>query len=150
MRIPVAAGWTYIFAVGVSSYQLRADQVALPASSLGHVAVEANTTGVAHLFDDANALPLRSLNEHDFQLWTVAPRSSNGWAFLGEAGSKWVGVSRRRFVSVETATDGGLRVLCRGVRGERIQLLAVPPGELRAVAVSHTFEASGDASVRVP
>ena len=141
--------WTYILAVGVPPYQLRTAEVGLPASTLGHVAVEANTTSVARPFDEKSALPLRSLGEWDFQLWTIAPRSSNGWALLGEAATKWVGVSRRRFVSVAEATGGGLLVHCRGVGGERIQLLAAPPGASRTVGVWHTFEASGVASVRV-
>lgn len=79
---------------------------------------------------------------------TVAPRSSNGWALLGEAG-KWVGVSQRRFASVGEATGGGLLVHCQGVAGERIQLLEVPPGASQAVAVWHTFDASGAAAVRI-
>ena len=72
---------------------------------------------------------------------------SNGWALLGEAGSKWVGVSRRRVASIEPTRDGGLLVQCQGVAGERIQLLAVPPGASQAFAVWHTFAASGTASV---
>jgi hypothetical protein len=141
--------WTYLLVVGLSTYRLRTDEIALAPSQIGHVAVEANHTGTARPFDQSNPLPLRSLGEWDFQLWTIAPRSSNGWAFLGEAGSKWVGVSQRRFDSVSTASGGGLLVHCRGVRGESIQLLAVPPGESRAVDIWHTFETDGVDSVHV-
>ena len=141
--------WTYVLAVGVATYSLRVDEAALPPSALGHVAVEANGTRASRPFDEAHALPLRSFNEWDFQVWTIAPRGSNGWAFLGEAGTKWVGVSRRRFVSVGVASDGGLLVHCRGTSGEKIELLAVPPGASQAVAVAHTFEATGVAPVRI-
>lgn len=141
--------WTYVLAVRVPTYQLRPHEVALQRSNYGRVAVEANTTGEARPFDEANPLPLRSLGESDFQLWTVAPRSSNGWALLGEVASKWVGVSRRRFTSVVEDATGGLLVGCRGAAGEQISLLAVPPGASRPVAVSHTFDATGVASVRV-
>lgn len=141
--------WTYILAVGVATYQLHADEAALPPSTHGYVAVEANTTGLARPFDEGNALPLQSRGEFDFQLWTIAPRSSNGWALLGEAGSKWVGVSRKRFASVPVATEEGLLVHCDGIRGERIQLLAVPPGTSQAVSGWHTFKASGVATVRI-
>ena len=104
---------------------------------------------MARTFDAANALALQSRGELDFQLWTLAPRLSNGWALVGEAGSKWVGVSRRRFASVETAPEGGLVVRCHGVAGERIEVLAVPPGALEAVAVWHTFASSGVATVHI-
>ena len=72
------------------------------------------------------------------------------WALLGEVGSKWVGVSRTRFASVETASDGGLLARCHGAAGETIQLLAVPPSASQAlVAVSHTFAVSGVANILV-
>lgn len=144
--------WTYILAVGTPAYELTVGEAALPPSLHGHVAVEANTSRAARPFDASHRLPLQSRGEWDFQLWTVAPRSSNGWALLGEAGTKWVGISRRRFVSVAAATDGeggGLLVRCRGARGERIQLLAVPPGASQAVATWHTFEAGAIALVHI-
>ena len=142
--------WTYILVVAVSTYGLHADEVLLPPSSLGYVAVESKAARVARPFDAANALPLQSRDEMDFQLWTVAPRLSNGWVLLGEAGTKWVGVSRRRIASVETAVDGGLVVQCHGVAGERIELLAVPPGaSTQALAVGHTFATSGVAAVLI-
>ena len=144
-----AQRWTYVLVVGAAPYQLRVEEVALPPSLHGHVAVEANTTGVARSFDQANTVPLRSRGEWDFQLWTIAPRNNHGWAFLGEVGTKWVGVSQRRFVSIEAATSDGLLVHCRGISGERIQLLAVPPGSSQSVVVWHTFSASGVASVHI-
>ena len=144
--------WTYVFAVGVSTYQLGLSEVGLPAAGThGHVAVEANATREARPFDPAHALPLHAFSEWDFQLWTIAPRDANGWAFLGEAGTKWVGVSRRRFVSVGAAPSpgGGLLVRCQGTAGERIELLAVPPGASQAVTQWHTFEATGVAPVHI-
>ena len=135
--------WIYILAVGTATYQLRPEEAPLPPSSRGYVAVETKAAHAARSFDGGNALPLQSRDELDFQLWTVAPRLSNGWALLGEAGTKWVGVSRRRFASIEAAPDGGLVVQCHGVTGERIELLAVPPDVSQALAVWHTFVTNG-------
>ena len=140
-----------LLAVGVTpAYHLAHGEADLPPSVHGHVAVEANATAAARPFDAAHPLPLTSRGEWDFQLWTVAPRGRNGWALLGEAATKWVGVSRARVVSVDAddGAGGGLLVRCRGASGERIQLLAVPPGATRTVSVSHTFEAAGLAVVR--
>ena len=70
--------WFYILAVGVSKYQLRTDEVALPDSAHGYVAVETKAPHVVRPFDSASPLPLESWGELDFQLWTIAPRFSNG------------------------------------------------------------------------
>ena len=72
--------WFYILAVGVSKYQLRTDEAALPASAHGYVAVETKAPHLVHPFHTASPLPLESWGELDFQLWTIAPRFSNGWA----------------------------------------------------------------------
>lgn len=141
--------WKYVLVVSLPSYWLHVHEAELAPSSHGYVAIEANATTVVRPFDEAHALPLRSLNEWDFQLWTIAPRSSNGWAFLGEARRKWVGISRRRFVSIEAAQEGGFRVRCRGTTGERIQLLAVPPDTTKTIAISYTFGSNAVASVAI-
>ena len=43
---------------------------------------------------DAAPLRVAACDELDFQLYNLAPREANGYAF-GEVASKWVGVSPR-------------------------------------------------------
>ena len=56
----------------------------------------------------------------DFNFWQVSPVDALGWAVLGEASSKWVGVSNKRIIQMQESADGPeLRV--RGAPSEMVE-----------------------------
>jgi hypothetical protein len=68
----------------------------------GLLAVEANASSTAVLWGVGLAgapppLPLRACGRYDFQLFSLAAREANGWALVGEVGTKWVAASPARF-----------------------------------------------------
>ena len=71
-----------------------------------------------------SALPLSSSDAFTFQVFHIAPIFDNGFALLGEATSKWVGVSPSRFSDIRTYTDKGaafaVRVTLSGAAGEEV------------------------------
>eukprot|EP00041_Stephanoeca_diplocostata_P026734 m.726103 g.726103 ORF g.726103 m.726103 type:complete len:153 (-) comp23028_c0_seq54:438-896(-) len=82
----------------------------------------------------------------DFQLWSFAPRLESGWAFLGEALSKWVAVSPQRFASIVDDAASGPTVSIVGVPGEIVSVAYVPPKTLEIAAVDCVIDASGKAT----
>ena len=82
---------------------------------------------------------------YEFALWNLAPVERNGWAFLGEAATKWVGVSAERVRSLAVNAAGGLHVVVRGAPHERVTLLFAPPDASRAVSVICHLPPSGRA-----
>ena len=84
------------------------------------------------------------------RLWNVAPVEANGWAFLGEVGTKWVGASSARVTGI-IATAYDLRVTVRGAIGERVELKFAPPAPAtRAVVVLCEVPQTGTATATVP
>ena len=45
-------------------------------------------------------------DRYDFNFWQLSPVGELGWAVLGEASSKWVGVSNKRIVEMLDGSDG--------------------------------------------
>jgi len=80
---------------------------------------------------DDSQRPLRkSFDSHRWSLLHVIPVLLNGFVFLGEALSKWVPVSEKRFRSVAAVgagAAGGVAVSFEAVKGERLKLAALIP-----------------------
>ena len=122
-------------------------EIAISAEPNGHeshavrfLAVDASAPHRVVPFSAASPLRLRRCGKVDFQLWQVAERPVNGWALLGEVGSKTVAVSPARFRSVHAAADGSIRVIVRGSANERLAVAFAPPLPTGHVGGSHEEE----------
>jgi len=105
------------------------------------VAVEANTTST--FVRGPFALQLPPSNEFTFTLWNMAPVSEvSGWALLGEVSTKWVGVSPARVSAIDHHKEG-LRVLVKGMAGEKVTMLFAPPVVTDSLSLTCTVTAGG-------
>ncbi|MBV9850127.1 MAG: hypothetical protein JO250_10680 [Armatimonadetes bacterium] len=123
--------WHYMLAADLKApYTLRPDDLHTQTPC---VAFDPDAQSVMG-FDAAHPLTLaadRGPGAVPFTYLVIAPRSPDGWAFLGETG-KLVTVSRQRFADI--AADGS-RVTLRGVPGEAVTLqwsAPAPPARLQA------------------
>ena len=95
------------------------------------------------------ALTLPQTDRWTFNLWTVVPVLANGYAFLGEARSKWVSVSPQRFTAI-SASPQGLEVTATGAPGELLSLSYARPGSEVASTFQCTVGADGVAHASIP
>jgi hypothetical protein len=117
----------------------------------GFVAVEANTstTGAkATAVTGSQPLVLPVTTEATFNLWTLCPRLSSGWALLGECSTKWVPVSTQRFYNIVDDSMVGLSVHVKGPPKEVVQVSATAPKSLTIETVACTIPQGGVAIAR--
>eukprot|EP00054_Salpingoeca_dolichothecata_P014018 m.78605 g.78605 ORF g.78605 m.78605 type:complete len:753 (+) comp20774_c0_seq2:47-2305(+) len=91
------------------------------------VAYEANTTTTLHSVTAQKPLPLRVSDKLNFQVFTLAPILSSGWALLGQA-DKWVPVSKDRFGSL-VMTSTGFSVRIKGSPKEEVSVSVRAPNQ---------------------
>ena len=137
-----------------SPYALAPSELGYDTADLaaGLVAVESNATTAPRAFSATAPLALSASGKYDFELWNLSPREANGWALLGEVGTKWVGVSPARVQSI--SSDGGeLSALIRGAPEEVVSFAFAPPAAAAAagvVTVTCHIPPGGAARVTVP
>ena len=97
------------------------------------------------------SLTLKACKKWDFQLWSLSPVLSSGWALLGET-NKWVPVSKARFHDLATARNGkgsSVSVTAKGPEGEKISVAFLAPGATTPTVVECTIPRGSSVSVRV-
>lgn len=99
----VAGITTYIVLAANTSIKYTVSLAELGAyGATDYVAFEANSSNIITRLtsgtDGQNSLVMPTTDRWSFNLWTVVPVLSGGYAFLGEASSKWVALSRQRYV----------------------------------------------------
>ena len=113
-----------------------------------YVHYETNSTGIVV---SGSSLAFKKCGKWDFQLWSLSPVLSSGWALLGET-NKWVPVSKARFHDLATATSGkdsSVSVTAVGPEGEKISVAFLPPGAKSPTVVECTIPRGSSVSVRV-
>jgi hypothetical protein len=92
--------------------------------SRAYVAFESNSSAAPQLFSNTSPLKVSQTDRWSFQFWTVSPVLAGGYAFLGEADSKWIAVSRQRFANVRLNSNPatGFAVDVVGAPGEMVRL----------------------------
>lgn len=128
--------WHYVLGIGLkTAYSVTSDDLG---SRTPAVAYNPDT-GTTVALDTKHPLALTSADRGTgavpFSFWVVAPRSSQGWAFLGETG-KFVTVSRQRFGKISA---DGRTLRLQGAPGEVVSLQWSAPTPPRRVTVTgHT------------
>ena len=110
------------------------------------MAFEANISKSSDVFvvDPPHPLRLKSCQDLDFQLYTLAPVVTNGWALLGEL-EKWVSVSNDRFSNFAFDSES-ISVQVRGEEGETVHVSFFSPQQ-QLVTSSCQLPMSGTALV---
>ena len=117
----------YLFAAETSTpFAVGPDALGAGEMEGKHVAFEVNGTKSLQAFDAEHPIKLGVVAKYNFNLWTIAPVLEGGWALLGEAQTKWVAVSAKRFTRVD-ADSTSLTVQMRGEAGESVEVWIVPP-----------------------
>ena len=140
-------------AVLKAPYGIKPETLGYPAG-YELVAVESNASSTAVVVSAASPLSLMASGKYDFSLWNLSPREPNGWALLGEVGSKWVGVSPARVQQVYYA-DTQLTVTVRGAVSETVSIAFASPGSSdhpagKVVTVDCVIPSGGTARANVP
>ena len=129
--------WHFVLAADLKTpYTLGADDLHTAISC----AAFAPDTGMVAAFDATHPLPLAVTPQVSgvvpFTYLVVAPRTPDGWAFLGETG-KFVTVSRQRFTDIAPDTA---RVTLRGAPREVVTLQwLAPTAPTRVTTGSHVM-----------
>ena len=149
---PCAPKYHYLLAVESQPYAMTAGEWLGADAALapnGYVAWETNATDAPVRLGGADAaLALPATDKLSFVLWTAAPVLGNGWAFMGEASTKWVAVSNDRFgAGLMVEFDTGLQVTAQGQAGEVIRVMALAPGATVPTTVDCTVPESGSVMV---
>jgi hypothetical protein len=96
----------------------------LPVSSLGYsgtvVVVESNSTGTPQVIEGGGSLNAVACGKWDFQVYSVSPVLSNGYAVIGEA-NKWVPVNNMRFADISYDSTS-ITASLRGVEDESVEV----------------------------
>lgn len=87
-------------------------------------------------------------SRRDFKLWHFAPVLLNGWAFMGEARTKWVPFSRDRIKNVRITDTQAVFTLV-GPAGEKLTLQAADPS-LKVHTVECIVSDAGEVDVTLP
>jgi len=127
--------WTWVLSASSPGFTISQDDVQ-PSIATDHYAfsISAQKTEFAPVM-----LPVRvnQTTPTDFIALGVAPVFSNGWAFMGEATTKWVPVSKDRFSELVVFSDPsvGFSIKVHGDPGEKLHLiLADPQGMTRTAS----------------
>ncbi len=135
--------WTYILAATGPEFKLSMKDV-YPS--------DANKKVAHHLVWNLDAsevtlLPLRGMkipesNRTNCHVYAIAPVfPENGWAFLGEATTKWTAVSRNRFSNLQIDLDD-VSVVVNGAPSEVVLLWLATPNE-EVISVHCKLDAAG-------
>ena len=112
-----------------------------------------NASAAPKLFDQTAPLVLPETNRWSFHFWMIAPVLEGRYAFLGEAGTKWVAVSRQRFTQIN-AVPQGVEIEMAGATGETVRLgyttLDSGGNPKPTTFFNCTITASGRATARIP
>lgn len=154
--------YSYVLSVNTNSTSVSLDQInsadglegKAPYTAL--LAFESNSSStVVHVDKDHPLLLMRS-DRWSFNYWTLVPRLASGWAFLGEARTKWIAVSPQRFTSVAAlpslsdSSDAEVTVAMVGKPGEIVQLGFVAPSSTTVAFLNCTIGLHGKATARMP
>lgn len=161
-HIPGELMSTTATADGVKSYMVLAaktDVTTVTLQSLGvgdtaaeWVAFETNSSSALTRLGGhggKTALTLPVTDRWTFNLWTVVQVLSNGYAFLGEAQSKWVSISPQRFTAI-TASPKGIEVTATGASDELLHLSYARPGSSVATTFQCTVGPNGIVHASIP
>ena len=84
----------------------------------------------------------------DFNFWQLSPVDKLGWAVLGEASSKWVGVSNKRIVEMRATDDSaGPQLRVRGAPMEIVEFLFFNVHQQRHLTRTCSLSADGMATI---
>jgi hypothetical protein len=117
--------YTYILAIESRSFQLtERDLHPFNKANQGYIAWQLDSDFVP----ESLPLTVQESNETNIHVYAVAPILPNGYAFLGEAVTKWTPVSQARF-SMLIVTETGFTVQVEGQPGEVVELVIRTPFE---------------------
>lgn len=141
----------YVLAANTSaSYSLIPnDFMSTTLRAAAYMAFEANSSSSVVRVNEKEPLRIPRGDRWSFNYWTLSPVLSNGFTFLGEAGTKWVAGSVDRFSKV-TQTKSGLEVIAKGTAGEKVSLSWCAPDSLVVTTVVCSIPAGGELSISIP
>ena len=137
--------WTYILAANSPPFKLSLDDV-YPSNETvtGHVAwsLDQDSSSMLDILPFPGT-PVPASNRTHCHVYAIAPIFPNGWAFLGEANTKWTAVSGNRFSNLQMDQDG-FTMLVKGAPEEVVILWLNSPSE-GAVSVNCQLSVAGQA-----
>mmetsp|Transcript_16556 Transcript_16556/g.48694 ORF Transcript_16556/g.48694 Transcript_16556/m.48694 type:complete len:197 (-) Transcript_16556:114-704(-) len=142
--------YAYVLAANTSTVTVELDELFTNLKRASqYVAFESNTSNSVFVVDGAHPLHLPASDRWSFSFVTLAPVLEGGWAFLGEAASKWVAVSNQRFANLKGGTEGGT-IDVFGSPGETVQLAYSKPAGAKPIFFDCMIPGSGSTTATIP